>query len=1152
MDNMTSKEALNPETQQSLQKLRTSAEEERKKKIKLVVTHRELLLKELFTMTGEGNLIETDPVISFLKGGDVTQVDQDKWGVYLDKHKMSPSKAAHMRDGESSISPFDTKSYSKFTFDYSKKAARRLPPPPARMVTRGVSGAVRPRSVGEILSSLDQKDLYLLSNNPKERLALQHDTKQNYGSHQHHRSTSKSSHRTTLSNQHSESKALPSLVYNGTKLSTSINKDHEEKLDLYAWQLRANFQPLFKSLQTARKTLTTHDWMLARDELKSIKTIQRIEKLKKKNQWSLRQLKKHRAPSRVKTHWDLLVDEMKWMQVDFKEERKWKMAMAYTVSRAVMEWHYVEDKSTVCVKTRIPEPIEIPNDMIDESLILNDTDEDMNMNTSMNIPPPSTPEMIQNNDELLTTDIDNPLKSDTMMGAEVGQNKLDPINTEIEQKIEPDMFTHASPADTGDEFSMPTTPNTISLTADIIQEYRSTVTNIGLDIPIVTLPVEDFGKCDAGALFPDLLLYEPPNSECNDIYFSELENGLVVPISKLISHNVIIKTPQRLSRKRNADGEPIIIYDDEEDRQVVKPLARYERYDNTPLVPPLFAPKRHKDIITQQPSTPQAPTHPHLAHHWSEDDDVCLISFIIQYSFNWDLICDALNSVRFPLTGEKRTPWECHERWKRNNLTSLSGQVNNAYASKLKREHSKRSFMHRHDSPHKRQRQANLFDAIKKTQKKRDEAEKQTNPPAPPKPLIETHGLNSAGQRLPTAMEMSLHKAQRDRQMAQALHEQRQLSAAISLGSQAPTTAPRPAAPVPAAATPPTSAPAPTKPPVTAPTTTAATPTAPSSSSPQPPANHAVSPNTATASRPPQVPATQNNVAAGLPLNRYPAVQLQLLRQQQMMLMVAAQQQAQAQAQAQQQAQAQTQNPVPPQTPAQIQAQVQAQPQVPVQPQVQPQVQANLSPSPSTLQRFASVLQATQQQQQTANTSTPSAESIAQQASQLAAALPTTTQQTQPQLLAQVNPQTSPQSAQTVPATQQNSAAAIAAQNALHAAQTNPLVFAAQLAQMGYPISQLPPNHQLQLQRYLAQLQMRNAVVAAAGNNNNSAPATQPLNPAMMQQLAAAVSASNGGNNGLTAALLAQHQLQQRLQQAQQAQQAQQKVQSPQQQPPQQ
>lgn len=33
--------------------------------------------------------------------------------------------------------------------------ARRVPPPPERMVTRGVSGAIRHRSVGEILSGLD-------------------------------------------------------------------------------------------------------------------------------------------------------------------------------------------------------------------------------------------------------------------------------------------------------------------------------------------------------------------------------------------------------------------------------------------------------------------------------------------------------------------------------------------------------------------------------------------------------------------------------------------------------------------------------------------------------------------------------------------------------------------------------------------------------------------------------------------------------------------------------------------------------------------------------------------------------------------------------------------------------------------------------------
>lgn len=45
--------------------------------------------------------------------------------------------------------------------DPSKKS-RRMPPPPARMVTRGVSGAVRPKSVDEILSSLDVRTEYAL------------------------------------------------------------------------------------------------------------------------------------------------------------------------------------------------------------------------------------------------------------------------------------------------------------------------------------------------------------------------------------------------------------------------------------------------------------------------------------------------------------------------------------------------------------------------------------------------------------------------------------------------------------------------------------------------------------------------------------------------------------------------------------------------------------------------------------------------------------------------------------------------------------------------------------------------------------------------------------------------------------------------------
>lgn len=52
---------------------------------------------------------------------------------------------------------------------------------------------------------------------------------------------------------------------------------------------------------------------------------------------------------------------------------------------------------------------------------------------------------------------------------------------------------------------------------------------------------------------------------------------------------------------------------------------------------------------------------------------------------------------------------------------------------------------------------------------------------APPRSVIETHGMSTQGQRLPSAMELSLHKIQRERQMAQALIDQRQLSSNYGL-----------------------------------------------------------------------------------------------------------------------------------------------------------------------------------------------------------------------------------------------------------------------------------------------------------------------------------------------------------------------------------
>ncbi|ORZ19571.1 hypothetical protein BCR42DRAFT_435431 [Absidia repens] len=93
----------------------------------------------------------------------------------------------------------------------------------------------------------------------------------------------------------------------------------------------------------------------------------------------------------------------------------------------------------------------------------------------------------------------------------------------------------------------------------------------------------------------------------------------------------------------------------------------------------------------------------------------------MQFSFNWDLICNVFNSIRTPLVGGKRTPWELYELRRGKNLTTLSGQVNQGYANKLESYLSKLSSTVKFDSLRKKEPQYGIFEAIKKTHKERKE-----------------------------------------------------------------------------------------------------------------------------------------------------------------------------------------------------------------------------------------------------------------------------------------------------------------------------------------------------------------------------------------------------------------------------------------------
>ena len=89
------------------------------------------------------------------------------------------------------------------------------------------------------------------------------------------------------------------------------------------------------------------------DEKRTIAIVNRIVELKEQNLWSLRQPVKQKAPPRLMAHWDYMLKEMEWMATDFYEERKFKMAGAFLLSRAVQEYFETDHKESLLHQARL-------------------------------------------------------------------------------------------------------------------------------------------------------------------------------------------------------------------------------------------------------------------------------------------------------------------------------------------------------------------------------------------------------------------------------------------------------------------------------------------------------------------------------------------------------------------------------------------------------------------------------------------------------------------------------------------------------------------------------------------------------------------------------------------------------------------------------
>lgn len=76
--------------------------------------------------------------------------------------------------------------------------------------------------------------------------------------------------------------------------------------------------------------------------------LQRVQELKREGLWMGARLPKLAEPTRIKTHWDFLLEEMSWLATDFASERKWKRSAAQKCARMVKK--YFQDKEMAAQK----------------------------------------------------------------------------------------------------------------------------------------------------------------------------------------------------------------------------------------------------------------------------------------------------------------------------------------------------------------------------------------------------------------------------------------------------------------------------------------------------------------------------------------------------------------------------------------------------------------------------------------------------------------------------------------------------------------------------------------------------------------------------------------------------------------------------------
>ena len=397
----------------------------------------------------------------------------------------------------------------------------------------------------------------------------------------------------------------------------------------------------------ASKTVTTANHNVVNQDKVACKVIQRVMDLQDQGLWSLMQVAKAAEPPRKMCHWDYLLKEMKWLAVDFREERKLKIAQCKVVADRVMDWHRstVEQRLELVVDRkkfgRIPKGL---RERRKKRRSLADSSSGVDQHT---------PELVESGDipEEQASDEEHLVKLEGMaMDLDDETAIYDHLNDPP-----PAAIFSLKPEET--IFCMPPTKA-------------------------------------AQEVLAQLPLYAPPGPPSRPEYAEERwrQNPLIA-VSKYASGRLafIGEDMPRCKRRRYEYEANCELYADEseEEGEVViggpdngldhygrpksrdktsRPLPLHPEQNNVALFRPEFKPTLHRirNHVFRPPidQPPQAYFQSRNPSHWTPEEDDKLRVLAKEYNHNWQFVATYMAlEGEFHSGAERRSQWECFERW---------------------------------------------------------------------------------------------------------------------------------------------------------------------------------------------------------------------------------------------------------------------------------------------------------------------------------------------------------------------------------------------------------------------------------------------------------------------------------------------------------